>query len=201
MRTFPSVVDRSVIVTGASRGLGRAMAIGFLEAGARVTLACRGRLIKRCGGPRPLPRAHVGFVPSAICVSLPIANSSPRRRLRLSVELAAIPNNGDGEPFWQIGTDDWRRFARTNCDSVFFMSRSVIAGILARRSARSSTFQRAIEPRRGRDCALRSQQGLCRSLHARLVAGTLWFRSDDARALPWWRRRYSRRRDGHRQYG
>jgi len=34
MSAFPSVVNRSVIVTGASRGLGRAMALGLLAAGA-----------------------------------------------------------------------------------------------------------------------------------------------------------------------
>ena len=68
--TVPSfrVDDKVVVVTGASKGLGRAMALGFAESGADVVVASRKLDGVRAGGrrgPRPRRRAlavscHVG---------------------------------------------------------------------------------------------------------------------------------------------
>src|SRR3954466_3810804 len=68
--TLPSfaATDKIVVVTGASKGLGRAMALGFAEAGADVVVssrrieACEGVAEEiRALGRRALPvRCHVG---------------------------------------------------------------------------------------------------------------------------------------------
>jgi NAD(P)-dependent dehydrogenase (short-subunit alcohol dehydrogenase family) len=38
-----------------------------------------------------------------------------------------------GAPFWRVPTDEWNRIVRTNCDSVFFMSRCVAPGMIEKR--------------------------------------------------------------------
>ena len=43
MPADPSLIDRSVIVTGGSRGLGRVMALALAEAGARVAVVASQR--------------------------------------------------------------------------------------------------------------------------------------------------------------
>jgi 3-oxoacyl-[acyl-carrier protein] reductase len=118
------------------------MAIGLLNAGARVTLACMGpgapldKTLQWAEAVAPSSRWLCAFGDlrnPADCERIAQAATSTFGRIDVLVNNAAIPNNGDGEPFWKIDTNEWRRVARTNCDSVFFMSRSVIAGMLARR--------------------------------------------------------------------
>jgi 3-oxoacyl-[acyl-carrier protein] reductase len=50
------------------------------------------------------------------------------------VNNAAIPNQGEGSPFWEMDPTDWRRVAHTNSDPAFFMSRCV-APLMIRRGA------------------------------------------------------------------
>ena len=141
MSTFPSLVGRSVIVTGASRGLGRAMGLGLLKAGARVTLACTGPSAPL---DETLKQLEASGSPSRwICVFGDLRNPDDCDRVAAeaarafgSVEAlvnnAAVPNNGEGPSFWNIATEDWIKTTRTNCDTVFFMSRSVAPAMIER---------------------------------------------------------------------
>ena len=142
MFAFSSVVNRSVIVTGASRGLGRAMALGLLAAGANVTFACTGpsvpleETLKRAEAVAPRARWAFAFGDlrdPADCEVVTTTATAAFGQVDVLVNNAAIPNSGEGEPFWNIRAEDWLRIAHTNCDSVFFMSRSVAPGMLERR--------------------------------------------------------------------
>lgn len=142
MSAFSSVLNRSVIVTGASRGLGRVMALGLLAAGANVTFACTGpsvpleETLRRAEAVAPRARWAFAFGDlrdPADCERVTATATGAFGRIDVLVNNAAIPNNGEGEPFWNIRAEDWLRIAHTNCDSVFFMSRSVASGMLERR--------------------------------------------------------------------
>lgn len=142
MSAFSSVVNRSVIVTGASRGLGPAMALGLLAAGANVTFACTGpsvpleETLRRAEAVAPRARWAFAFGDlrdPADCEGVTTTATAAFGQVDVLVNNAAIPNNGEGEPFWNIRAEDWLRIAHTNCDSVFFMSRSVTPGMLERR--------------------------------------------------------------------
>jgi NAD(P)-dependent dehydrogenase (short-subunit alcohol dehydrogenase family) len=129
-----SVADRVVLVTGASRGLGRAMALGLLAAGARVLLASTGpskaleATLTEASALAPPSRYATAFgdlrEPEA-CEGVAAQAVSTFGRLDALINNAAVPNQGEGPRFWDISPDDWRRIARTNCDTVFFMSRCV----------------------------------------------------------------------------
>jgi 3-oxoacyl-[acyl-carrier protein] reductase len=141
MSTFPSLVGRSVIVTGASRGLGRAMALGLLQAGARVTFACTGPSVPL---DETLKQAQaLGSCSQWICAFGDLRKPEDCDRVAAEaarafgpvealVNNAAVPNNGEGPPFWNIATEDWAKTTRTNCDTVFFMSRSVTTSMIDR---------------------------------------------------------------------
>ena len=140
MTEFPSVARRSVIVTGASRGLGRAMAIGLLRAGARVTLACTGpsapldKTLELAAAAAPRAQYLCAFgdlrEPDD-CDRVTAQARDAFGTIDALVNNAAVPNSGDGPPFWDLGTDYWTKVTRTNCDTVFFMSRSVAPAMIA----------------------------------------------------------------------
>ena len=134
MTEFASVKGRSIIVTGASRGLGRAMALGLLKAGARVALVSTGP-----GGPldktvalaeKAAPRGNWTCLfgdlrdPEA-CARVAAAARDAFGPIAMLVNNAAVPMSGDGPSFWDIDAGYWDRMVRTNCDSVFYMARAV----------------------------------------------------------------------------
>jgi NAD(P)-dependent dehydrogenase (short-subunit alcohol dehydrogenase family) len=134
-------LDRSVIVTGASRGLGRAMAIGLLRAGARVALVCTGpsapleatlRMAREIAPESHWICSYGDLRDPADCGRVASEAHAAFGAVDALVNNAAVPNNGEGAPFWEIKTEDWLRVAHTNCDTVFFMSRSVAPSMIAR---------------------------------------------------------------------
>lgn len=137
-----SVENRRVIVTGASRGLGRAMALGLLNAGARVCLTCTGpsasldATLEMAAAVSPSSRFASAFGDlrrPEDCDRIAAEADAAFGPIDVLVNNAAIPNNGEGAPFWEIATADWLNVSHTNCDSVFFMSRSVARGMIDRR--------------------------------------------------------------------
>jgi NAD(P)-dependent dehydrogenase (short-subunit alcohol dehydrogenase family) len=128
------LADRHVVVTGASRGLGRVMALGLAAAGARVTavalrespqlretlssadkLGASDRFQSIVGDLRQWTdclHVHEEAVRSFGAVEVLINN-------------AGIPTWGPGEPFWRANIDDWLRMVHTNVDGIFLLTRSV----------------------------------------------------------------------------
>src|SRR3954470_21435338 len=105
MSEFASVAERRVIVTGASRGLGRAMAIGLLKAGARVTLACTGpsapldKTLELAAAAAPRAQRICAFGDlrkSEDCARVAAETREAFGTIDALVNNAAVPNSGDG---------------------------------------------------------------------------------------------------------
>ena len=141
MTAGTSLTDVTVLVTGASRGLGRAMALGLLAAGARVGIAAAAasrQLDETLALAAELaPRER--FVPLLgdlrrmdDCERVVSGTVAALGHIDVLVNNAGIPNQGENEPFWTLAPQDWMRIAHTNTDSVFFMCHAVGAGMVAR---------------------------------------------------------------------
>jgi NAD(P)-dependent dehydrogenase (short-subunit alcohol dehydrogenase family) len=117
------------LITGASKGLGKAMAVALSEAGARIALVSRsveklnevGRAVKQAGGDARVFQADV-------------SNEEQVRKLERDVAGAfgkvhiLINNAGINirKPLVEFTLDEWQRVLNTNLTSVFLMCRSFI---------------------------------------------------------------------------
>lgn len=141
MTGFSSIAGRCVVVTGGTRGLGRAMTYGLLQAGARV--ATVGTAPSRWADETKR-QAHAiaaadhfhmtfGDVSAATdCERVTQEVLSAFGRIDVLVNNAGARSEYPGVPFWRLSTDEWRRISRTNCDSVFLMSRCVVPSMIER---------------------------------------------------------------------
>ena len=129
MAAFASLEGKTALVTGASRGIGRAIAVELADAGASVVVGYRsGRdegetLAQEIGG-----RAIQADV------------SQPEDAARLVSEagdLDILVNNAgltrDGV-LARMSDDDWRAVIETNLSSVFYTCRAVTRGMMKRRA-------------------------------------------------------------------
>jgi 3-oxoacyl-[acyl-carrier protein] reductase len=127
--SFASLDGKTALVTGASRGIGRAIAVGLAHAGASVVVGYRsgqaeGEALAREIGGRAV-RADV---------------SVPQEAARLVEEagdLDILVNNAgltrDGV-LARMSDDDWRDVLETNLSSVFYTCRAVTRGMMKRRA-------------------------------------------------------------------
>jgi 3-oxoacyl-[acyl-carrier protein] reductase len=128
-RSFASLEGKTALVTGASRGIGRAIAVELARAGAFVVVGYRsGReegeaLAKEIGG-----RAVQADV------SVP---EDAARLVEEAGDLDILVNNAgltrDGV-LARMSDDDWRAVLETNLSSVFYTCRAVTRGMMKRRA-------------------------------------------------------------------
>jgi len=123
---------RVAIVTGGSRGLGKAMAISLAEAGADLCIASRtvsqlesaAAEIKAAGGRTPL------IVPTNVqksdqCDALIAATLAHFGRLDIMVNNAGIGDaRGAGSRLWDLSDADWQDTIEVNLFSTFYCSRA-----------------------------------------------------------------------------
>jgi 3-oxoacyl-[acyl-carrier protein] reductase len=134
MKHALSLQGRTALVTGAATGIGRAIAILFAQAGARVVVNHLGQAeaalavmqaIQRDGG-------------EALAIDADVSRADAVRRLAAEAgEVHILVNNAgiiQEKPFLDTTEADWDRMLGVDLKSVFLTSRAVLPGMVARGS-------------------------------------------------------------------
>ena len=131
--------DRTVIVTGAGRGIGRSAAARFAEQGANVALV--GRTEKALAETAAFLKKH-----GARCVALPAditqrgaAEECVARAERELGPIDVLVNNAGvflWRPFLQSTPEEWDLVLSTNLTGAANFCRAVLPGMVARRRGR-----------------------------------------------------------------
>src|SRR6266481_465470 len=134
-----SLAGKIILITGASRGLGRAMAAAMADAGAHVVL--NGRDLAALEAASKAISDSGGSVETAAfdvtdegAVKAAIAGIVARHgRLDVLVGNAGIQHR---RPLIDFATADWQRVIDTNLTACFVLARTAARPMIARRSGR-----------------------------------------------------------------
>ncbi len=157
--------DRVAIVTGGGRGIGRAIALGYAEAGADVVIA----VVRNPDEAQDVVAQAEALPGSVQAVSADVTAPDEVERLvdralSLRGRIDVLVNNAargmrfvnerfmsDPKPFWEADPAAWRLVIETNTVGVFLMSRAVVPHMLAagRGSIINITANHATMVRRG----------------------------------------------------
>ncbi|HTS70479.1 MAG TPA: SDR family NAD(P)-dependent oxidoreductase [Terriglobia bacterium] len=118
--------DKVVLITGASRGIGLAIARALDKEGARLVLAARNR--------GPLARAAAELPGTVLSIPTDVTQPGDVARLLAAVQkeirrLDVVINNAGVftfKPFAKTSLADWRRNLETNLTSIFLVSRAAL---------------------------------------------------------------------------
>lgn len=131
----------SVLVTGAGRGIGKRLAIGFASKGARVGLLARSKAeldlchleIEHAGGAALRLRADV-------CDYEQICAGAERMRVHfnspIQVVICAAALQGPIGPFAEVPPKAWNDLLNTNLNGVINTCRAVLPSMIERRSGK-----------------------------------------------------------------
>jgi 3-oxoacyl-[acyl-carrier protein] reductase len=142
---------KTVIVTGASKGIGRAIAHAFLREGANVALAARTQADLESAAR---DGAALGGTPLAV-VSDVTREGDIRHLVDTTLErfgsIDVLVNNAGGgtfTPFEELTLDDWRRLFELNLFSVVALIKAVLPIMRAQRSGRiiNISSESAVQP-------------------------------------------------------
>lgn len=128
---------RVTVITGASKGIGRALAVAFAEAGDVVVLAARNRtaleeteaLVERAGG-EALP------IVTDVTDEESVAAMAAEVDERLGGADVVVNNSGVGGPsgvLWEVPYQEWRATFDVNVDGVFLVSKALLPPMIERR--------------------------------------------------------------------
>ena len=128
-------MEKSVaLVTGAGRGIGRAIAIGLATAGYRLVLTARNRngleeTAKLCG------TEETEILPADL-TEKGVPEELIRQALKSTGSLDVLVNNAGAvlsRPFEETGPEDWNRMMSINAQAPFLLTRAALPAL--RRSA------------------------------------------------------------------
>jgi len=121
---MPDLEGKVAVVTGASQGIGRAIAAGFCEAGADVVVCSR----KADEATRAAEEIDFGGEGRAMGVEADVRELADVRRMieatvrefgKLDILVANAGVGGGFDPIDEIEPDDWRRVIDTNLTGVY----------------------------------------------------------------------------------
>jgi 3-oxoacyl-[acyl-carrier protein] reductase len=147
------VSDRVAIVTGGSRGIGRAICASLARAGARVVVNYRSRASEAAAVVEGLAAAGVTALAIQADVRRPqeveaMVSQILERfgRIDILVNNAGVARDGllPAMPW-----EDWRQVIETNLDAVFLCTKAVARPMLLRRHGRIINISSIVSERRG----------------------------------------------------
>jgi len=134
------LTDRLALVTGSSRGLGRALAQALAEAGARVIL--HGRSESALATTAEAIVAATGRAPARVCFDVTDAEAVEAGIAAVLAEHGTpdiLVNNAGVQhraPFTEFSIADWDDLLATNLSGAFYVSRFVAAAMADRGSGK-----------------------------------------------------------------
>lgn len=131
LRAQFSLRGRRVFVTGASRGIGQALAVGFAHAGADLVIAARD--LAALGETAAAIRAAGGAVD---CLAFDQSDTAGLRAALADVGRVDVLINNAGiesvSPAMDVDEALWDRIVDTNLKGAFFVAQAVAGGMAAR---------------------------------------------------------------------
>lgn len=133
------LTGRIALITGASKGIGLALATALGQAGARVVLNARGA--DALMAARDALRAQ-GITADALAFDVTDAAAVDAGVATIEADIGPIDiliNNAGMQhrgPFAEFPTDAWHRITTTNIDSVFFVGRAVAQRMIPRKAGK-----------------------------------------------------------------
>jgi 3-oxoacyl-[acyl-carrier protein] reductase len=136
----PGLSGRVALVTGASRGIGRSVALALAEAGADVVINCRAS----SGAAHELERQVVALGRRAVTIEADVSSASEVERLVRTAEerlggIDVLVNNAGiarVQKLAEITEHDWDELIAVNLKSCFLVTQAVLPGMRARRWGR-----------------------------------------------------------------
>ena len=132
MNELFDLTGRLALVTGSSRGIGRAIAEGYAAAGARVII--NGRDAKAVADAVKAIGSQAVAAPFDVTASATVEAAVDRIEKEVGSIDILVNNAGMTRrmPFTEFPEADWRQIMATNLDSVFFVTQSVARRMIPR---------------------------------------------------------------------
>ena len=132
MNKLFDLTGRLALITGSSRGIGRAIAEGYVAAGARVIINGRDK--------DAVAAAVTALGSGALAAPFDVTSSAGVEAAIETIEkdigpIDILVNNAGMTkrmPFTEFPESDWRQIMATNLDSVFFVTQSVARRMISR---------------------------------------------------------------------
>jgi NAD(P)-dependent dehydrogenase (short-subunit alcohol dehydrogenase family) len=130
------LAGKSIVITGASSGIGRAIAFRFAAEGARLVLADVATDVRE-GGVATIDRLRADGYPAEFIRADVSSETDTNQAIALAVDtfgrLDVLVNNaaiGIGKPLLETSLAEWDRAFAVNLTGVFLMSKAAVAAML-----------------------------------------------------------------------